>query len=200
MTVLVSIEGGGGRRAEQAALRKAFSELFGKLGIARPLPCAECNGSRNAAERSFRLHRQKLGENALLLVDAEGDIASDTPAWQYLKQHDGWALDASTHDQVFVMVQLMESWFVADRQALAEYFGENFHRNQLPGSERDIESIPKADVERGIAASTKDTRRGRYDKGRHSADLLSRLRPDKIEAASPHAKRFFDRLRQVAGT
>ena len=102
MTVIVSIEGGGGRRAEQASLRKAFSELFGKLGIGRPLPSAECNGSRNAAEKSFQLHRRRLAAKAILLVDSEGVVPTGKPAWEHLNERDGWRLEASLQDQVFL--------------------------------------------------------------------------------------------------
>jgi hypothetical protein len=44
------------------------------------------------------------------------------------------------------MVQAMEAWFLADREALAEFYGNGFSAQNLPGSPTNIEAIPKDDL------------------------------------------------------
>ncbi len=92
------------------------------------------------------------------------------------------------------MVQLMETWFLADRQALANYFGTGFRISSLPAREN-IEEIPKHDIVRGLLNASKDSRKGEYHKGKHSFRLLETLDPSTLEAASPWAKRFFEYMR-----
>ena len=42
------------------------------------------------------------------------------------------------------MVQCMEAWFLADKDSLAAYYGNNFKQNALP-ARPDIENIAKDD-------------------------------------------------------
>lgn len=43
-----------------------------------------------------------------------------------------------------LMVQVMESWFLADREALSRFFGEGSHDNVLPAQSRPIRPAPTA--------------------------------------------------------
>ncbi len=80
------------------------------------------------------------------------------------------------------MAQCMESWFLADRQMLADFFGQSFRENALPRNPA-IESIPKVDVYQGL------DRAAGYHRGKHSFALLERLNP-KALAQLPFAKAF----------
>ena len=91
------------------------------------------------------------------------------------------------------MVQVMESWFLADREALGAYYRQGFRDSSLPQNPR-IEEAGKDDVLNGLEQATRDTSKGRYNKGNHSFDLLARLAPAKVTNASPYAKRFIDAL------
>ena len=93
------------------------------------------------------------------------------------------------------MVQCMEAWFLADLQTLSRVFGNGFRPSALP-RRADIEQIPKRDLLRGLDNAARDsrTRRG-YKKGRDSFQLLEELDPEKVTAASPHAKRLVDVLK-----
>ena len=51
------------------------------------------------------------------------------------------------------MIEIMESWFLADRDALARHFGEGFKAAALPGNPARVESIPKRDVEQPASRS-----------------------------------------------
>ncbi|MEX1368306.1 MAG: hypothetical protein AB1Z98_34565 [Nannocystaceae bacterium] len=46
-----------------------------------------------------------------------------------------------------------------------------------------------------LGAATRKTRKGSYDKGRHSFELLARVDPGQLERASPWARRFLDHMR-----
>ena len=92
------------------------------------------------------------------------------------------------------MVQVMESWFLADREALANFYRQRFRLNALPGNPRQVEQVSKRDIENGLEQATRATTRGRYHKGRHSFDILASLDPAKVTAASSHARRFVQTL------
>ncbi len=100
------------------------------------------------------------------------------------------------HPQRYFVVQVMESWFLADRKALAKYFGKDFNPNALPGSPAAIESIPKADVEAGLDDATRKCSKRQYshDKVVHGRELLGRIDRDKVRRASPECDRLFKTL------
>jgi hypothetical protein len=79
-------------------------------------------------------------------------------------------------DQAHLMVQAMESWFLADQQALADYYGQGFLRNSLPG-QPDIEQIAKEEVFRVLRHASRHTQKGEYHKTRHGFELLEENRP-----------------------
>ena len=43
------------------------------------------------------------------------------------------------------------------------------------------------------------TRKGRYDKGSHSFEIIAMIDPQKVTDASPYAKRFIETLFKLAG-
>ena len=93
------------------------------------------------------------------------------------------------------MVQCMEAWFLADKDCLATYYGNDFNQNALP-ARLDIEKIPKNDVLNGLKNATRSgVSKGEYEKGQHSFDILALIDPDKVIAASPYAKRLVDTLK-----
>lgn len=156
----------------------------------RRQPKVIAGGSRNSTFDKFRialsLHK---GDLVLLLVDAEGPVAEAARSWAHLRLHDGWdAPDGTTDDQAHLMVQCMEAWFLADKEALAGHYGHGFLVSALP-RRQDIEKIAKAEVFRILEQATKNTRtKGRYDKVAHAGNLLARLDPAKVCRSSRHAQ------------
>ena len=96
------------------------------------------------------------------------------------------------------MVQAMESWFLADRKSLAEYYGQGFRESALPSNPQ-IEEVPKSDVLDGMRHATPRTRKGRYDKGSHSFEIIAMIDPQKVTDASRHARQFVETLFKLAG-
>jgi hypothetical protein len=93
-------------------------------------------------------------------------------------------------NSVFWMVQLMEAWFLADPEALALYYGEDFARNALKKNRR-VEEIPKADVLKCLKQATRKTLKGAYHKTAHAPYILELLDPDKVRKAAPECDRLF---------
>jgi hypothetical protein len=100
---------------------------------------------------------------------------------------------ASDAESVFWMVQMMESWFLADRGALKQYYDQHFRENSLPSNPK-IEAILKEDVDRGLKLATKNWKKGEYHKREHAPDILSKINPELVKEASPQCRRIFQTL------
>ena len=149
-------------------------------------------GSRGDAYRSFT-RAQASGQPAMLLVDAEEPVRAVGP-WEHLKVSDNWDRPpGATDDQCHLMVQVMESWFLADVDALESFYGQGFRNGSLPAN-RDVEQVSKQDVLNGLAQATARSGKGSYKKAAHSYDILGRLNPGKVRAASSYAARFMEAL------
>ncbi len=91
----------------------------------------------------------------------------------------------------------MEAWFLADREVLAEYYGDGFLANSLRGSSSNIKAVLKDDLERCLKHASKPTTKGEYHKTKHGFALLALINPLKVEAGSPNAARFHAFLRSL---
>lgn len=177
----VYLEGGNHlRRPMRNFLRRAVGNNIA-LNI---LPCRD-------RDRAIRLFGQTSSSDALLLIDSEGDDL--TTLRQFVLSRTGFP-DAT--DRSFFMVQLMEAWFLADRQALVAYYGQGFNAGRLPGN-RQPERIPKRDVEQGLRNATAGTSKGAYDKTDHAVELLAQLNPTAVYSACPNFKLLVDHLRTI---
>lgn len=111
--------------------------------------------------------------------------------WTHLKTRDGWDRpDGATDDQAHLMVQCMEAWFLADKAALADFYGQGFHANALPG-QPDVEQLLKSDIFKALTSATKATKtKGEYHRTRHGFMLLAHIDHNKVCRASRHAERL----------
>ena len=193
MSVRIYIEGGGNHnKALKIKCQQGFNAFFRKAGFTgrmpKPVPC----GARNAA---FGRFRTSVGINAsdvmpMLLVDSEGPLADGHDPWQHLKSRDNWDRPEGTSDeQAQLMVQCMESWFLGDRDAVAEYYGNDFNRNALPANPRP-EQIDKKAVLDSLKNASRNTTKGGDSKGRHSFEILAAIDPTAVRAVCPYADRL----------
>ena len=97
------------------------------------------------------------------------------------------------------MVEVMESWLVADREALACFYDSGFRSSVIP-QWPEIEEVPKGEVLSKLRQATSSTKKGSYHKGRHSFEILGKLDPNKVMNASPHAMRFVDSLQKFGSS
>ena len=202
MRIKIYVEGGGKKKDLKTTCRQGFSNFFRKAGMKGRMPSVIASGSRQDAFNDFRtaVHKAKKEDFIVLLVDSEGSVTTGTGPWQHLKKKpDNWDQPSgTTGDQIHLMVQCMEAWFLADKDSLAAYYENGFKRNALP-ARQDIEKIPKDDVFNGLKNATRRTSKGEYEKGQHSFKILEQIDPKKVIAASPHAKRLVDTLKTKAG-
>lgn len=209
--VKLYVEGGGDTNTLKTACRKGFTAFITNAGVERRPRIVAC-GSRRDAYESY-CTAVANGEDALLLVDSEAAVETahqspqDKPeewqSWTHLKHRDGdsWdkpdgAFDTDCH----LMVQCMESWFLADRDTLRAFFGQGFKENRLPAPGNAVETIPKEQVYNSLAAATRGcTTKTQYGKGEHSFQLLEKTVSTRVTAASPWAKRFVEETNKKMG-
>lgn len=192
------VEGGGNNNHElKTKCRKAFSQLLERAGFKGRMPRIVACGSRKAAYDQFCAMLNDENEMVILLVDAEDAVYCQS-SWDHVAQRQGdkWSKPAgATDEQLHLMTQCMESWFFADRATLAKYFGNGFNENALPSPTTNIEEIGKANVFDHLKRASKDTKTKRaYDKGSHSFNILERIDPALVRAASRRGEEFFATL------
>jgi hypothetical protein len=192
------VEGAGQTDLERSQCRRAFAAFFESAGLTRRPRTVPCGG-RGAAYDAFKHAAKagKQGELPLLLVDSEAAVAPGHTVWQHLKSRDEWDRPSgASEDQAFLMVQVMETWFLADRDMLRRYFGTDLVEKHL----RDwpfLESVPKGDVLGALEKATAGCGKKRYAKGKVSFEMLEKLDATKVEGTCPHAKSLVDRLRKL---
>ncbi len=195
------IEGGGDSESLRAACRSGFTDFLKKAGLAGRMPKIIPSGSRRKTYDDFCTAIEN-NQKAFLLVDSEDlvDAQHQNKPWQHLAARPGdlWAQPTgATDEQCHLMVVCMESWFLADREKLATFFGQGFQASALPAPTRAIESITKQQVYDALSRATAQCKtKAQYGKGQHSFKLLALVSPDTVCTASPWAKRFVDELKK----
>jgi len=181
VSVKVYVEGGGEGAATRPKCREAFAEYFRRITPEGRYPRVVVCGSRDQAFSRFEtaVRNLALGERFVLLVDSEAPVVDRDPV-AHLRKRDHWNFPPLGVHRVFLMVQAMEAWFLADREALGEFYGNGFSAQNLPGSPTNIEAIPKDDLERSLKRASKSCRtKGEYHKVRHGFALLALISPAK---------------------
>lgn len=198
--IAIYMEGGGKGHSTKAALRQGMDEFLQPLKKeARNKKLhwkLVCCGPRNEAFQRFQAAVNN-GDVAVhvLLVDAEGPV-NQLPRL-HLQDRDEWDLSFTSENTVHLMVQAMETWIVADPAALKSYYGnKDFKAKGLPKA-RDLETVPKADVERSLREATTGTQKGCYQKIKHASDLLKQIDVERVKDRCRHCRQLFDKLRQI---
>ena len=200
MIVTICVEGGGNTEYTLRRCRQGFSEYCQKVAPRRRcFRIIACGGRGETFVRfNTELGKTRSGDLCVLLVDSEGPVQTGISSEHYLESHDGWNFDASESQRVFLMVQAMEAWLLADRDALATFYGPGFRPKNLPGDERRVEAIRKEDLEPSLVNATRDVEtKGKYHKTNHGLVLIGLIDPLKVKASSPHAAAFNGFLRSL---
>ena len=192
MSTKIYVEGGGNQDRTIRLCRQGFTQYFSKIAPGNR-PRVVPAGSRKEAYDDFCTALRSGGDGyqlIILLVDSEDPVPAGFTAWRHLKERkaDGWDKPLGAGDeQAHLMVQCMESWFMADRNALSEFYGQGFLVDSLP-ARTDIEAIGKIDLNKKLEHATKSTQtKGKYHKVNHGFALLGLINPHKVAEASRHA-------------
>jgi hypothetical protein len=187
----VFVEGGGLQAKTQTACRKAFRLFFEKVLGDRPKPRIIASGGRDEAYHDFcRSLEHDPDAFPVLLVDSEDAVAAGKNVGTHLRDREKHWTNAIPDGQVYLMVQCMEAWFLADIPAVEHYYGQGFQASALPPNPN-IEQIPKRDVMNGLHNATRATDKGPYHKTKHGFDILERIDPGGVRQRSEHADALF---------
>lgn len=195
------IEGGGDGSHTKAMVREGFSSFLKSICDKAREKHIEWSivvcGSRNSAYDAFRLAlRDHPDAFNVLLVDAEHPIYKNP--WEHLRTNDNWGLVESQNECCHLMVQVFESWLIADIDALRKFYGSRFQASALSCSPN-VESIDKTTVYSALKRATRLTQKGEYDKIHHGPKILKMVDVSKVKDAAPHCKRLFDMLVEKIG-
>lgn len=91
-------------------------------------------------------------------------------------------LEGCDPESIFWMVQIMESWFLADDDALKTLF-----KGSLTKGNPKVEEIPKEDVMERLNKAAN----GEYHKVKHGTKLLELIDPAIVRKAAPNCERMF---------
>ena len=194
----IYLEGGGDGKESRAKLRRGMGEFLRELrDLSRDkslrwkiVPC----GGRNQAFKGFRNSVRQSGASvSILLVDAEGPVGAGPR--QHLVLRDRWDLGFACERELQLMIQSMETWIVADPDALAGYYGRDFAGNAIPGRGADLEALDRGEIMRGLARATRRTAKREYQKIRDGSLLLEKIDPATVQGRCPACSRLFETLK-----
>jgi len=190
----IYLEGGGDSKELHTRCREGFAKLLTRMGFTGRMPRLVACGGRGAAYDDFRTAMQGRAPSAWvgLWVDSEEPMADLEAAWEHLGNQDRWDRPAgASDDDVLLMVTCMETWLVADRDALAKHYGPKLHAKALP-SLHDLETRDRHAAQDALEKATVDCTNP-YRKGKRSFALLAAISPDEVGGHCPS----FVRCRRV---
>ncbi len=201
MEIKLYVEGGGKGSHKRATikLQQGFDAFFRDLKNAarekkisfKIIPSSNTQTTYEDFLISVRNSPQSFN---LLLVDSDEAVAEDETACDFLqKKYRKWKLKTIKDEQCHLMVQIMESWFLADIDALKSFYGKEFKENAIPKI-KNVEAIAKDKVEKSLATATAKTQKAEYHKIEHGAKILELVNPQKVRQAAPHCERLFETI------
>lgn len=196
VAIKIYIEGGGEGKHLDIAFQRAWAKFFQAAGLQGRMPRAVRGKGRKNTYDLFctAFKNRKADELPLLLLDSEDAVAERDTAWQHLKKRDQMDRPKGSEDHhVYLMVQVMETWLLADPEALQAYFGSKFKANKIPAWS-DLEAQPKQNVLDVLGKATAECEEKRYAKGKVSFEVLACIHPHKVKEKCPHAKQLLDFL------
>jgi len=191
----IYLEGGGDSKQLHSLCRKGFRKLLEKCGFTGYMPKLRSCGGRDSAFDDFKIaHANKSNSDYVaMLIDRE-DPLTDSDAWEHLKERDGWNKPlGSENDQVLFMTTCMETWIVADRDALTKHYGSKLQESALPPLVN-LESRYRQDIQNDLSRATRNCSNA-YKKGKRSFHVLEKLSPHELELHLPS----FVRVKQILG-
>lgn len=214
--IAIHLEGGGNtsetlapfRQGMSAFLKPVVEEARKRKIRWRLIPC----GGRKETFDSFcDALRNEPNAFHILLVDAEEPVTKTE--WEHLevRKGDQWKKPVqATDEQCHLMVVTMETWFLADPDAIKEFFKlkKGFDAGALPAIAPPpkppklatvLEAMSKESVHAVLKKATKHTADEQYEKIKHGAKLLGRIDPAKVRQQCPASDRLFKELGKAMG-
>ena len=195
VSVKIIVEGGGDSKELQSRCREGFSKLIEKMGFNGRMPRIVAGGGRNHAYDMFDTAMTSANNDVfpILLVDSEDPVTSGP--WEHLKARDKWDRPVGAKDdQAQMMATCMETWIMADHEALREVFGSCLREGTLFPL-NDLENRLRKELHETLVSATNDCGKNKgYEKGARSFQILAMLNPKLLEENLPYFKRFRETL------
>ena len=102
-------------------------------------------------------------------------------------------LRAISEESIHLMIQIMETWIIADADALVKYYRQHFQNTALPPTQN-LEGIEKEQVYKALERATARTQKGAYRKIGHAAALLADIDTAIVRRRCPSCDRLFATL------
>ena len=199
ISITIYMEGGGDGAGGRAALRQGMDAFLRPIKEAARRKALRWKlvscGPRSETYRRFQNAVGNAGpeETNILLVDADELVTQPPRAHLSERKSDNWDLSFADERTIHLMAQVMETWIVADPEALTGYYGQDFKAAKLP-KRQDLEQEPKERVLFALKNATKGTKKRAYHKIRHARELLKQLDAAKVKARCRHCERLFEEL------
>jgi hypothetical protein len=182
----VYIEGGGDSKELKILCRKGFRILLENCGFRNNMLKLVSCGGRESAFQDFQIaHKNKSNSDFVaMLIDSEEILTDLNETWNHLKIRDSWDKPpGSENEQVLFMTTCMETWIVADRDALIKHYGSKLQEKALP-SLVNLESRSHQEIQNDLSHATRNCSNA-YKKGKRSFFVLEKLSPDILEMHLP---------------
>ena len=193
--VTLYVQGGGDSKDLRIRCRKGFTKLLERAGFEGRMPRIVPCGSRTATFERFctALTGPPTAGHPILLVDSEDPVTR--PPWEHLNRRDRWTRPpGASDDQAQLVATCMETWIVADREALRSCFGDSLEEEALPPEVR-LEERSRHDVMNALRNATRNCGRSQmYTQGKRSFQVLEQLNPDTLRRHLRYFQRLIDTL------
>ena len=163
------------------------------MGFSGKMPkLVACGGRRDAFDGFKAAHETKASDFVAMIVDSEYPVADIEATWNHVAEYDNWHRPKGAQDdQILFMVTCMETWIVADRDALIRFYDDRLLVRRLP-SFRDLERQSRTKIQECLKRATEKCR-DPYRKGKHSFKVLEILDSEVLEKRLPS----FERTRRI---
>ncbi|CAG5006256.1 hypothetical protein DYBT9275_03773 [Dyadobacter sp. CECT 9275] len=167
-------------------LRQGFSKLLSKA-LNNNLPRIILGDGKWLTIDKF-LHKNIPGDLFLLLVDLDGKEDSRERDIRENNLTD-------VRDNVFYMIQEMESWFLSQPTILDKFYGVDHNGKKVSDKMTIKKPIDFEYPDKELKKITKTSRKGEYHKIKHAVELLKLLDSNLLEVEFADYKRLVKKLR-----
>jgi hypothetical protein len=202
VSAYIYIEGGAkgaDSKEVKARCQEGFHKLLERMGFKGRMPRLVACGGRSAVyERFVTEHSSNVAGYVAMWIDSEEPMANPDATWEHLRtvktvpplpQPEG-----AEDIQVLFMTTCMETWIVADREALRDHYGHKLRTTALPPLAR-LEERKRHDIQNKLEQATRHCSNA-YRKGKRSFEILGRLTPATLENHLPSFGRVWRILRE----
>ena len=166
-----------GDRSLRDGFRAFFREIADRARSRRCKFDLIATGATPKKDFAIALRTHKHAWN-ILLLDSDGPVNEQASVDPH-------------KDSIFWMVEMMESWFHADKDALKKFYKQGFNANALPANPN-VQQIRKQDLTDGLKAASKQTKKADTTKpgtpphsSNRSTPLSSAATPPIVNDSSP---------------